>query len=58
MMPISSVLVSIRFPLEKQSGPGHLAKDAPARSGLDMHFRIAAERVTVECLKERVERRK
>jgi hypothetical protein len=33
-------------------------KDAPARSGLDMHFRTAAERVTVECLKERVERRK
>jgi transposase InsO family protein len=33
-------------------------KDTPARSGLDMHFRIAAERVRVEWLKERVERRK
>jgi hypothetical protein len=33
-------------------------KDTPARSGLDMHFRTAAERVMVECLKERVERRK
>jgi hypothetical protein len=30
-------------------------KDTQARSGLDMHFRTAAERVTVEWVKERVE---
>ena len=38
-------------------GPGQ-PKDTPARSRLDMHFRRAAERVTVEWLKERMERRK
>jgi hypothetical protein len=33
-------------------------KDTPARSRLDMHFRTTAERVPVEWLKERMERRK
>jgi hypothetical protein len=33
-------------------------KDTPARSKLDMHFRTTAERVAVEWLKERMERRK
>jgi hypothetical protein len=33
-------------------------KDTLARWGLDMHFRTAAERVTAECLWERVKRRK
>jgi transposase InsO family protein len=33
-------------------------KDSPSRSGLDMHFWTAAEHVTVEWLKARLERRK
>ena len=47
----------------KQRGQGQYkgwdtSKDSPARSGLDRHFRSAAERVRVECLRERVKRRK
>ena len=38
--------------------PGHISKDTPDRSGLDMHFWSAAERVTVEWLKEQVKRGK